>query len=318
MSRKREREHEGEAHHQLARHIRHKPSRHLSLDDVAARAERPALLPRTAPQAVVADGFSSSPVRPLTPEPKPALSVSTASGKGDEENHSDAKGTARQRALWENMSSSPLAPDEPLPSPSERDMVRYGGGRRITLEYACARETVGVKEWEWRWLDGRDGARMRRGREKKSTSRHRYHHDASWKRAATEVSNDDDEGRRRGRAYIHTHTNTQTKEMEGTEDIPVAEDDVYGGGDTDTEGAPSEPPVTPSSSCDLGELRPMGEDEAEDEDSDRTVTVHKKVLAGRTKEKKDEPMAVARIQGGPDDDDLMDVAYVLCGLRQRR
>ena len=64
----------------------------------------------------------------------------------------------------------------------------------------------------------------------------------------------------------------------------------------------------------------MQEDEVEDGDSDRTVTVQQEVLGGAgglNLKKSDEPMGAARIQGGPDDD-LMDVAYVLCGLRQRR
>ncbi|KAM5539934.1 hypothetical protein V8D89_006437 [Ganoderma adspersum] len=329
MSRKREREHEGDGKDPPPRHIRHKPSRHLSLDEVAARAERPALVPRTPPQAVVASGSSSSPVQPLTPDLKPVLSTATLLGRGNEENDRDARETSKQRALWENMPSSPVAPDEPLPSHSERDIVRYGSRRRITLEYACARETVGVgvKEWEWGWLDGRDRdrARMRRDREKKSKSRQQKHHsDASRKRSVTEVSGDGG-GRRRGRVNPlvlpnpYTRAKEQDEEEGAEEDIPVADYDVYGGGDTDTEGAPSEPPVTPSSSFSLGELHHMQEDEMEDGDSDRTVTVQQEVLGGARglKKKSDEPMGVARIEGGPDDD-LMDVAYVLCGLRQRR
>ena len=327
MSRKREREHEheheGDAKHPSARHIRHKPSRHLSLDDVAARAERPALVPRTPPQAVVASGSSSSPVQPFTPDLKPALPAAVVAGRGNEENAGDAMESARQRALWENMPSSPVAPDEPLPAHSERDIVRYSSKRRITLEYACAREAVGAKEWEWRWLDGTDGTRRHRGsKESKSKSRHRKHHiDASRKHAATEVSGDGD-GRRRGRVepLVFSNPFAQGKERD-EEDIPVADYDAYGGGDTDTEGAPSEPPVTPSSSFSLGELHHMEEDEVEDGDSDRTVTVQQEVLDGarglKLRKKSDEPMGVARIQGGPDDD-LMDVAYVLCGLRQRR
>ena len=304
MSRKHEREQDGDAHCQPARHIRHKPSRHLSLDDVAARAERPALVPRTPPQAIVASSSSSS-VQPITSEPKSALSTIAAAGAKNENDENE--GQERGRALWENMPSSPIAPNESLPSHSERDIVQYAGKRRITLEYACARETVGIREWEWKWLNGRDEARMRSGREKKGKSRHRQHrHDASRKRAPTGGS---DDHHRRSRACAHSYTQAKTQEQAEEEaveeDIPVADYDVYGG-DTDTEGAPSEPPVTPSSSFSLGELHGI-DDHDMDEDSDGTVTVHQKALT--------EPMGVARIQGGPDDD-LMDVAYVLCGLRR--
>ncbi|KAI1790968.1 hypothetical protein LXA43DRAFT_1013874 [Ganoderma leucocontextum] len=322
MGRKREREHEGDAQHPPTRHIRHKPSRHLSLDDVAARAERPALLPRTLPQAVVVSESpsSSSPVRPVTLDLKRALSVVTAAGVENE-------GQGMGPALWENMPSSPVAPDDPVPSRSERDIVRYGGGRRITLEYACAREMVGGKEWVLNWCHGRDGekdrARMRSGGgrkdrgKSKSTSRHRHHPGARRKSVAMDDVQVSGDGQRLGHAYTHTHTQAKEQDEEGPEeDIPIVD---YGGGDTDTEGAPSEPPVTPSSSFDLGELHAMEEDEA-DEDSDRTVTVPREVLVG-ARGKNDEPMAVkvhvAQIQSGPDDD-LMDVAYVLCGLSQRR
>ncbi|KAI0830832.1 hypothetical protein BC628DRAFT_905989 [Trametes gibbosa] len=118
LGQKREREHDSER----LRSVRHKPSRHLSLDEIAARTERHALVPRSPPPHCPSSPF---PVRPRTP------------GSPSEE---DAKSESGERALWENMQSSPAAP-EPA-SRTERDLVRYGR-RKYTLEYACAKEMVG-------------------------------------------------------------------------------------------------------------------------------------------------------------------------------
>ncbi|KAJ3001857.1 hypothetical protein NUW54_g6170 [Trametes sanguinea] len=106
------------------RNVRRKPSRHLSLDAIAARTERPVLIPRTPPQCIAS---SSSPSRAHTPEPpsEDGSCVSTGS-----------------KALWENMQSSPVAP-EPAPR-IEREIVRYGR-KKYSLEYACAREMIGGK-----------------------------------------------------------------------------------------------------------------------------------------------------------------------------
>ncbi|KAI0686055.1 hypothetical protein C8T65DRAFT_701232 [Cerioporus squamosus] len=125
--RKRDREREADAIRALARHVRYKPPCTISLDDIAARTEHPALLPRTLPQ-LQCNPSSSTPARPQTPDPD--LKEDKDEGK---------------YALWQNMPSSPAAP-EPV-ARSERDLVRYGS-RRLTLEYACTREMVGRKERE--------------------------------------------------------------------------------------------------------------------------------------------------------------------------
>ena len=81
MSRKRERDVQDPV--PAARHVRHKPSRHLSLDDVAARAERPALLPRTPPQATLMLGDSSNDAQAAHAAGCPVLLVSYGYNHGE-------------------------------------------------------------------------------------------------------------------------------------------------------------------------------------------------------------------------------------------
>ncbi|KAI0354722.1 hypothetical protein OH77DRAFT_1590471 [Trametes cingulata] len=254
-SRKREREHTDPSHDR--RSVRHKPSRHLSLDAIAARTERPVLLPRTPPQCLAS---SSSPARPRTPEPASEDSKCASSDGG-----------SGGRALWENMQSSPAAPD-PAPR-SERDILRYGT-RKYTLEYACAREMVGVKGK----VSGKEKKRM-----SSRDVKHRKVKDATARRG--EKGED-----------MHT-TGVQERQEEDDQEIPVLEWDVDLQGDTDTEGVPSEA-VTPSSSFGIGELSVADEHEKENQ-----VATGESAEKGKT--------------DGTRDDELMDVAYVLCGLSQR-
>ncbi|KAI0652615.1 hypothetical protein C8Q79DRAFT_938603 [Trametes meyenii] len=254
----RKREHERDPTH---RHVRRKPSRHLSLDTIAARSERPVLLPRTPPQCVAS---SSSPTRPHTPEPP------SEDGRSDGGDVCEAS-----RALWQNMQSSPAAPD-PAPR-SERDIVRYGR-RRYTLEYACAKEMVSGTVRETR-----AGAK---GKQKTEGGVRRRH-------------------ARNGKGYDAVGPLGTEGTQEGTEDdqeVPVLDWDLDMLGDTDTEGVPSEV-VTPSSSFGIGELSVQDDHEKENKASQigsgPTVVPPKEVKDTRT------------------DEDLMDVAYVLCGLSQR-
>lgn len=253
LSRKREREHIPER----SRSVRHKPSRHLSLDAIAARTERQILIPRASPPQCPSSPFSA---RPSTPEPP---------------SEEDAKSESGERALWENMQSSPPAP-EPAPR-TERDLVRYGR-RKYTLEYACAKEMIGGK----RSSGGRDKA----GKNTTGQNAKRIRGNlrtASIARGAVEC------------AKVQA-------EVEDEREIPVLDWDADLLGDTDTEGVPSEV-VTPSSSFGIGALS-VADDEKEN------VTVPKEGVKVSTGDMKTEE--------GTTDNDLMDVAYVLCGLSQRR
>ncbi|TBU26819.1 hypothetical protein BD311DRAFT_761643 [Dichomitus squalens] len=204
------------------------------------------------------------------------------------------------------MPSSPAGPD-PVPR-SERDIVMFGG-RRITLEYACAREIVGASAQE----RDRSRSRMQGTRDKKDRERRHRHRDANRNRKQS-TADIPSGGLQQSHDHAHSRTQEATKEEEEEEDedIPVADYDMHG--DTDTEGGFTDAPTTPASSFALGELRSM----TDDEESDSTIAVKKEVLV-EGEGKKDEPMTVEIevARSGPDDD-LMDVAYVLCGLSQRR
>ncbi|KAH9914651.1 uncharacterized protein BXZ73DRAFT_81617 [Epithele typhae] len=176
------------------------------------------------------------------------------------------------RALWENMPSSP----------PEADERREGGsvpfGRRITLEYACAREMLGG-EGLGRVRVRRDRPRGHRRRREKEKNK---------------------EGARREKQAVQT-TVVEAREDEEDDEraVPGAESD----GDTDTEGL-TEPPVTPSSNFGMGDLS-MDELDLELEKDGESPIITPKELR----------------QLGPvevmENSDLMDVAYVLCGLKQR-
>ncbi|KAI0713170.1 hypothetical protein C8T65DRAFT_645768 [Cerioporus squamosus] len=267
-TRKRDREREADAIRALARHVRHKPSRTISLDDIAARKERPALLPRTPPQLQCIPS-SSSPARPQTPDPD--LKEDKDEGKP---------------ALWQNMPSSPAAP-EPV-ARSERDLVRYGS-RRLTLEYACAREMVGGKEREK--VDRVHGEKEHRSKDKKHRKVPGQHdHRKEKRRAADPQPRQTREARK--------------EEDEEDLDIPVADWEMHG--DTDTEGMLSEAPVTPSSSIDLSELS------MHDPAKTRVTNAPKKVH-------KEEAVAMQVELARPaHDEDMMNAAYVLFDLSQRR
>ncbi|KAI0673892.1 hypothetical protein C8Q78DRAFT_1137134 [Trametes maxima] len=253
----RKREHEHDLAH---RHVRRKPSRHLSLDTIAARSERPVLLPRTPPQCAAS---SSSPARPRTPEPP------SEDGRSDGGDVCEAG-----RALWENMQSSPAAPD-PAPR-SERDIVRYGR-RRYTLEYACAKEMVSGTVHE-----KPAGAK---GERKSEVDAHRRR-----------ARNDKDY------AAVGPLGMEGTQEsMEDDQEVPVLDWDLDMHGDTDTEGVSSEV-VTPSSSFGIGELSVRDDHEKENKAS---RVAQEPAVAGHEKTKDTRA-----------DQDLMDVAYVLCGLSQ--
>ncbi|KAI0370451.1 hypothetical protein BV20DRAFT_966724 [Pilatotrama ljubarskyi] len=255
-SRKRERESTDPSHDR--RSVRHKPSRHLSLDAIAARTERPVLLPRTPPQHLAS---SSSPARPRTPEP---VSEDSKCGSSDAGSGS--------RALWENMQSSPAAPD-PAPR-SEKDILRYGT-RKYTLEYACAREMVGAK--------GKASGREKKHVRSKDT-KHRKEKDTT-----TSAGEEGTDVRTRG---------SREEQDEDDQEIPVLEWDADLHGDTDTEGVPSEA-VTPSSSFGIGELCVTDEQEKENQGAVAESAGNEKTQGAR-------------------DEELMDVAYVLCGLSQGR
>ncbi|RPD64707.1 hypothetical protein L226DRAFT_565322 [Lentinus tigrinus ALCF2SS1-7] len=270
-SRKRDRDREHDASHALARHVRHKPARTISLDDIAARAERPALLPRTPPQLQCVPS-SSSPARPQTPEPE-----DTKEGKV---------------ALWQNMPSSPAAP-EPV-ARSEREFVRYGyGSRRLTLEYACAREMMGEKEREREKVHHRG---VHGEKDKKSKDRKHHHHRKEHGQHGHK--------REARRTVLPQPASRTAREMHKEEedeenlDIPVADWDMH---DTDTEGVLSEAPVTPSSSFDFGGL--SMQDPVKTKQVDAPKEVHK-----------EDPVAVHPAH----DDDVMNAAYALFNLSQRR
>ena len=91
------------------------------------------------------------------------------------------------------------------------------------------------------------------------------------------------------------------------EDVSVPEWDEHG--DTDTEGALTEAPVTPSSSFGLGDLSVHDEEheiQGNDKDTTRMAMQEKSMGLG------------VEVVQSTQDTDLMDVAYVLCGLSQRR
>ncbi|TFK88890.1 hypothetical protein K466DRAFT_585128 [Polyporus arcularius HHB13444] len=262
QSRKRDREREADAVRALARQVRHRPSRTISLDDIAARTERPALLPRTPPQLQCIPSSSSSPTRPVTPEPD--LKADVVEG--------------RRAALWQNMPSSPAEPIQR----SERELVRYAS-RRITLEYACAREMMGDKEREQTKVSRLHG-------EKDSRSKDKKHRKAHGQRKE-----------KRRVAAPRPQTRQAREEEEEVLDIPVADWDMQG--DTDTEGVLSEAPMTPSSSFDLSELSMQDPAKA------------------RAPAKVQKEAAVAmqfELARPAHDEDMMDAAYVLFNLSQRR
>ncbi|EIW63872.1 uncharacterized protein TRAVEDRAFT_67844 [Trametes versicolor FP-101664 SS1] len=255
MGLKRAREHDHDR-----RSVRHKPSRLLSLDAIAARTERPVLLPRTPPQCLSSSPAPAS-ARPHTPEP---LSEDEPGG----------------RALWENMQSSPAAP-EPAKR-TEKDLVRYGR-RKYTLEYACAKEMVG----------GKKGAAGRQKEKKggRSSAKPRTQKGGPLLGAGTDTGLDV-----RGEG---------PREREDDQEVPVLEWDADMHGDTDTEGVPSEA-VTPSSSFGIGGLSVADDCEKEN------VVAETERAAEDALKRKMETQASTR-----SDADLMDVAYVLCGLSQR-
>lgn len=253
MGLKRAREHDHDR-----RSVRHKPSRLLSLDAIAARTERPVLLPRTPPQCLSSSPAPAS-ARPHTPEP---LSEDEPGG----------------RALWENMQSSPAAP-EPAKR-TEKDLVRYGR-RKYTLEYACAKEMVG-------------GKKVVAGKEKKAAR------SGAKPRAQKGVP-----GLAVGTGTGFDGRVVGVREREDDQEVPVLEWDADMHGDTDTEGVPSEA-VTPSSSFGIGGLSV-----ADDCEKENMVAEAERAAEDALKRKM-ETQASTR-----SDADLMDVAYVLCGLSQR-
>ncbi|KAH9897623.1 hypothetical protein C8Q73DRAFT_833782 [Cubamyces lactineus] len=268
--RKRERGPESER-----RHVRQKPSRHLSLDAIAARTERPVLIPRTPPQCIAS---SSSPARVRTPEPS-SEDGSCAGGGRDVD--------AGSKALWENMQSSPAAPD-PAPR-SERELVRYGR-RRYTLEYACAREMLGGK------VRGK-GKEKRKPEMSKHSSKEGHGGDGDVFRSMPIPV-------KKGKG-LDTCAEGAKEGEDDDQEIPVLEWDIDALGDTDTEGVPSEA-ITPSSSFGIGELSVA--DKGEDEKENRS---------SRSAPDEGDPQAARKTEGSRDEEDLMDVAYVLCGLSQR-
>ncbi len=262
QSRKRDREREADAVRALARQVRHRPSRTISLDDIAARTERPALLPRTPPQLQCIPSSSSSPTRPVTPEPD--LKADVAEG--------------RRAALWQNMPSSPAEPIQR----SERNLVRYAS-RRITLEYACAREMMGDKEREQTKVSRLHG-------EKDSRSKDKKHRKAHGQRKE-----------KRRVAAPRPQTRQAREEEEEVLDIPVADWDMQG--DTDTEGVLSEAPMTPSSSFDLSGL---------------SMQDPAKAKAPANLQKEAAVTMQFELARPAHDEDMMDAAYVLFNLSQRR
>ncbi|KAI0326756.1 hypothetical protein GY45DRAFT_1328517 [Cubamyces sp. BRFM 1775] len=270
--RKRERE---RGHESERRHVRQKPSRHLSLDAIAARTERPVLIPRTPPQCIAS---SSSPARLRTPEPS-SEDGSCAGGVGDADIGS--------KALWENMQSSPAAPD-PAPR-TERDLVRYGR-KRYTLEYACAREILGGK------ARGK-GKEKRKPQMLKHSSKEGRGEDGDVFRSVPIPA-------KKGKG-LDTCAEGANEGEDDDQEVPVLEWDADAPGDTDTEGVPSEA-ITPSSSFGIGELSVA--DKGEDEKENRS---------NRSAIGEGDPQTARKTQGARDDEDLMDVAYVLCGLSKR-
>ncbi|KAI0756212.1 hypothetical protein C8Q80DRAFT_1215248 [Daedaleopsis nitida] len=242
-SRKRDREHDAASKAVSNRHVRHKPSRQFSLDDIAARSERPlpalGRVPYTPPQLQYAaaspcsgPSSSSSPARPRTPEARGAAT---------------AIADVKDRALWENMPSSP-----------ERDLVRYGS-RRITLEYACAREMVGSRQpWE-------------RVKPEKETYREKEKEKGRKKKVGSGHAADRKQPKTGAARPSHTVVRESRKEVDEDDEVPVAEWDVHG--DTDTEGVVSEAPVTPSSSFGFGELSVIDEKQAMPHKEDPPVQV---------------------------------------------
>ncbi|KAL7285011.1 hypothetical protein ACG7TL_000100 [Trametes sanguinea] len=252
------------------RNVRRKPSRHLSLDAIAARTERPVLIPRTPPQCIAS---SSPPSRAHTPEPPSEDGSCTSSGS---------------KALWENMQSSPVAP-EPAPR-VEREIVRYGR-KKYSLEYACAREMIGGK------VRGKTAKDTRKTESKGGSMRRKARLGAdALGSPLTSVS------KSKGLASC-----ADGAEGGGEEDleIPMLDWDVDAHGDTDTEGVPSPAEaITPSSSFGLGELSVV--DKQENENDARATPAAQTDLQGQ------------KDAGAKEEEDLMDVAYVLCGLSQRR
>ncbi|KAJ8472531.1 hypothetical protein ONZ51_g8459 [Trametes cubensis] len=248
--RKRERGHESEW-----RHVRQKPSRHLSLDAIAARTERPVLIPRTPPQCIAS---SSSPARLRTPEPPSE----------------------------DGSCSSPPAPDPARRS--ERDLVRYGK-RRYTLEYACAREMLG-------------GKARGKGREKRKPEMSK-HSSKGGHREDGDVFRSLPIPAKKGKG-LDTCAKGANDGEDDDQEIPVLEWDLDALGDTDTEGVPSEA-ITPSSSFGMGELSvaDKGEDEKENRSKGSGTGEDNSQTVRKTHDSREE--------------DLMDVAYVLCGLSQR-
>ncbi|KAI9066507.1 hypothetical protein FKP32DRAFT_1673841 [Trametes sanguinea] len=252
------------------RNVRRKPSRHLSLDAIAARTERPVLIPRTPPQCIAS---SSSPSRAHTPEPpsEDGSCVSTGS-----------------KALWENMQSSPVAP-EPAPR-IEREIVRYGR-KKYSLEYACAREMIGGK------VRGKTAKDARRAESNGGSVRRKP-------RLGADVLGSPLAPVSKTKGLASCADGAQDGGEEDLE-IPMLEWDVDAHGDTDTEGVPSPAEaITPSSSFGIGELSVVGEEEKEN------ITKAAPAVPADPQTSRD--------AGAKEEEDLMDVAYVLCGLSQRR
>lgn len=277
-----------------SRHVRQKPSRHFSLDDIAARSERPAHLPRTPPQCIASSSScSSSPMQPQTPETRPLSLSPSVRTPGEEGMKGDGKmeADARQRALWENMPSSPVAPD-PVPH-QERDLVRYGS-RRLTLEYACAREMVGARGVE-REPSKTRGLREPE-REPRRKKKHGHKHHSRQEASETSTKEKTDGGARGERTRVRGHIE------DGEDDIPVADWDMHG--DTDTEGVLSEAPVTPSSSFGFGDLSVI----------DEHTKSQKDAIVDGIQQGHPRKIEIAR---NPRDEDMMDAAYILCNFSQR-
>ena len=186
-------------------------------------------------------------------------------------------------------------------------------GRRITLEYACARETsvLGGSRREFGLEPAVELVKTRPRSKSKSmsgTRRAREERRKEHRRADREKAREE----RAGEPVVGAG-----KEEEIDLDVPVAEwDDVHG--DTDTEGVLSETPVTPSSSFGLGDLSVV--DDVEDDE--------KLLRHGRGDGKRHLPMQkgasdAMAVDGGvavvhsARDMELMDAAYVLCGLSGR-
>ena len=279
---------EHDASHALARHVRHKsgPARTISLDDIAARAERPALLPRTPPQLPCIPS-SSSPARPQTPDP---------AEQKDKDKDKD-KARDGKMALWQNMPSSPAGP-EPA-TRSERELVRYGyGSRRLTLEYACAREMMGDQEREVERVVHRHRVRGEKDtKEKKHQHQHRKEQGQHGQRKAKRrVGGGGTQPQPVPQPVVPTVQKLEDDDL----DIPVAEWDAHG--DTDTEGVLSEAPVTPSSTFDFGELSMQD-------------PVSKANVPTEARKAEAVPVQVQSPEPGRDDDMLV-AAYLLCHFKR--